>query len=807
MPIDDLGCRRSHVFTAGDFTIPGAESHYPPDLELEPKHLDITLAVDIDRRAAAGAVVTTVAANRAGARALELSACDLEDVEVTDEDGHGLSSRYDGREVSVLWDEPFDRGESRRLRISYRVEDPVSGLHFASPDEQYPDRARWVATDHETERARYWLPCLDYPAVRTTLTFHLTAPDDLTILANGVLESEEPNGDGTKTAHWRLDYPCPSYLICLAIGEFVRADDRPVGDREIAYFGARGRATEEDLGKSFGRTPEIMEWLEKRVGNPFPFPKYFQFALPGFGGAMENISLVSWDDFAVCDETLRKDIGELVDLVNVHEMAHSYFGDAVVIRDFAHAWLKESWATYIEACWREDKQGEDHFRCSLLWKARSYFEESDEQYSRPIVTRVFNSSWDMYDRHLYPGGACRIHMLRKMLGDDVFWAAVKDYLAAYSKRTVETEDFRRKLEEHSGRSLVKFFDQWIHGKGYPKLKVEFRHDADKGEGALTVTQTQVPEESGKKKEEEDPATPFAFDLTVAWETQDGEFQRRTFEVSKRKHTFVAAMEKSPRQIRVDPDGDVLHRLDFNPGDDMLRHALRNAPDVVGRILAAEELAKTGKKKNLEAVGEAYAEEPFWGARQMMAEAVAKSKSPLAIELLPRFLESEEDPRVRFTIADKAGGLRDPRIADALTRLLDGDPTYRVAATALASLGKQRGEAHLDRLREAASDEGYQNIVRRGALVGLGQTRTESAHELLMGRTGYGRETDDAAPAAAAALAEVSKHMERRHRDRAVEALADLCRDPRERVRRAAASALGNLKAAEGLPAVEAVIRT
>ena len=69
---------------------------------------------------------------------------------------------------------------------------------------------------------------------------------------------------------------------------------------------------------------------------------------------MENISLVSWDERFVIDERLASEWTYLLDAVNVHEMAHSYFGDAVVCRDFAHAWLKESWATYIEQVWRED---------------------------------------------------------------------------------------------------------------------------------------------------------------------------------------------------------------------------------------------------------------------------------------------------------------------------------------------------------------------------------------------------------------------------------------------------------------------
>ena len=163
--------------------------------------------------------------------------------------------------------------------------------------------------------------------------------------------------------------------------------------------------------RTFGRTGKIMAWMTKKLDMPFPYPKYYQYALPDLGGAMENISLVSWSDRLALDEALAEEYAWIVDSINVHEMGHSYFGDAVVIRDFAHAWLKESWATYLEHCWEEDEVGEDEVQYMYYTDAESYFREADEEYHRPIVTRRFKSSWQLYDNHLYPGGACRLHTL------------------------------------------------------------------------------------------------------------------------------------------------------------------------------------------------------------------------------------------------------------------------------------------------------------------------------------------------------------------------------------------------------------
>jgi aminopeptidase N len=62
-------------------------------------------------------------------------------------------------------------------------------------------------------------------------------------------------------------------------------------------------------------------------------------------------------------------------------------------------------------------------------------------------------------------------MLRRLVGEEAFWSAVKEYLMTYTKSVVETDDFRKMLEKHSGLNLTKFFDQWFYSRGYPKFKV------------------------------------------------------------------------------------------------------------------------------------------------------------------------------------------------------------------------------------------------------------------------------------------------------------------------------------------------
>jgi aminopeptidase N len=784
----EYGCR---CRGPSGFASAGVVDHYPPDLRIEPVHLEIRYTFDLDAQTVVGSVTHTVRARGGAPTRLVLHAVDFADVRC--EGAEPLSYRYDGREIRIDWHTPFAADEERQVTVHVELRSPSTGLFFSKPTELFPERAWYAATDNETERARHWLPTIDLPSVRPTLDFHLCAASHFTILANGALQSDVENDDGTRTRHWRLEQPCPSYLTCIAIGDFVAYEDEAFGAIPVAAYTSQ-KFQPADLARSFGRTREMLAWLQEKLAYPFPYPKYFQFGLPGFGGAMENISLVSWDDKFVLDETLEKEWGWLVDQINIHEMAHSYFGDLIVCRDFAHAWLKESWATYTETLWLEHARGTDECDYSFYSNIERYADEADTRYMRPIVTRAFDHSWHMYDGHLYPGGASRLHMLRKELGDEVFFAGVRLYVQRFAFKTVETDDFRRTLEEVSGRSLGRWFDQWIHGKGYPKLKVTFAYDKKKAQGSFTVEQTQENAEAG--------VPVFDMPLDLGW-TVGTETVLRTVQLERAKHVFVFPLADEPTQVRVDPNNRTVMRLSFDPGEDKLRAQLHGAPDVVGRIRAAQTLLEGGRRSRVETVLAAYRAEPFWGVRVRMAQALAKTGSQAAVEALAELIGEEQEGLVLEHLLRAAGSLRAPEIRAALAARLDaGIALYRARGAAFEALGAQREAAPVERLVEASEQaQDPYGFGQSSAFLALAQTRAANAVAVLRAATEPGACSNRARPAAAAALGGAGAWLEAHQRPAVREALEDLLRDPVDRVRSAAMAGLRALGEAAAIPAL------
>src|SRR5262249_26884521 len=228
------------------------------------------------------------------------------------------------------------------------------------------------------------------------------------------------------------------------------------------------RVDEATARRFLGKTPRMIGFFNEVTGRRYPYTKYAQACLPEFGGGMENISATTMTDRELRDEiaALEGDADGLV----AHELAHQWFGDLLTCKDWSHLWLNEGFASYFDPLFAEHDRGDDAFRIRMDGALRSYL-DSDRKYRRPIVEGRYESSSDLFDGMSYAKGACVLHALRGLLGDAAWWKGIRGYVAAHQRGVVETDDFRRAMEDASGKDLKWFFDQWVFRAGHPELKV------------------------------------------------------------------------------------------------------------------------------------------------------------------------------------------------------------------------------------------------------------------------------------------------------------------------------------------------
>ena len=759
-----------HITHGGDFYLPSATAHFAPSLSIEPFHLCLKLHVDIESKKLVATVSYDVHVHRKEAT-LSLDAVDMDIHSVSSKDD--IEWNYDGEKIHIHWNNTQD-GQDSRVDIQYSVTKPISGALFGS---------NYMGTDHETGRARYWIPCIDHSAVRTSLDIYVEHRTEHTCVSAGSKIHTVATSEGWSETYWKFDGRCPIYLFCIIVGDLNSWDGGEWNGIPIAGFAPKPTPVA-DIERAFSPTAELLSFMTDKLG-PLPWPKYFQFAMPDIGGAMENISLVSWDSFWVFDETMHADWGELLDQINLHEMAHTWFGDLVVCRDYAHVWLKESWATYMEAVWFEDCSTIERFEYELLFKRERYFTEVATRYSRPIMTRTFDTPWQMYDMHLYPGGAVRLHMLRKKIGDKRFWNGVRDYLETYAYQVVETDDFRKVLEKHAHQSLAEFFEMWFCKAGYPFLDI--KHSFDKDAKLLSISAKQSIKGAATGEE----SKYFSFPLEILIQDEHDEWHSHTLAITQEMQHCTIPLSKAPKQIVIDPHASSVMDYSFQPGVSMLAQTLQDCSFVNARIHAYRTLIKDGKRIGLEKVHEHLEHESFYGTKVEAIKALSSSKHPISRDILCSLLHSEEDPRVQAEVASACGSHKDASIAASLDVFLSKtNLPYRAHGNALVSMAKQKEFCREEHLFQALEDQGWWGYVRKMGASAIGHLQTKKAADILLRMAQDTTELSHVRADAYIALATCCKYFEEKEKEDIVAALEAALQDSTYRVRLNAARALG-----------------
>jgi HEAT repeat protein len=273
-----------------------------------------------------------------------------------------------------------------------------------------------------------------------------------------------------------------------------------------------------------------------------------------------------------------------------------------------------------------------------------------------------------------------------------------------------------------------------------------------------------------------------------------------------RQVFVVPMPQMPDQVRFDPHHRALHRLEFNPGVSLLRNQLRDAEDVIGRILAARELINTGARADITAVVDACLQERHWGVRCEIACALGAANHAAAAKGLAQLIEAESEPRVLVELLNAARHYRDPALARAVQQRLEGGLRPLAAQAAYRALGAQRSQAPMALLVEAAGQATRDGRAQAGAFSGLGESRRHEAIPILQRAAAYGGSPNRARTAAVTALARIGKGQERARREEIREQLVDLLDDRWDLVPWAAARGLGTLGDLAAVPALEAFKR-
>lgn len=404
---------------------------------------------------------------------------------------------------------------------------------------------RWTYFgDNWPNRARYWIPSIDDPGEKATVSWTVTAPVGQTIVANGALVESRtlPMAERRRVlSRWRESKPITPYLMVIAVAPLVKLElgETACGLAELqrcvpqsVYVAPEQRKI---LPGAFSRAGDIVQFYASLVG-PFPYEKLAHLQSETRFGGMENASAIFYAD------GLFRSAGVTEGLI-AHETAHQWFGDAVTEALWPHVWLSEGFATYFAALWTRHAHGDSAFRAEMAQNRTSILNDTTAVVKRAVIDTVETELFALLNNNSYAKGGFVLHMLRSELGDSAFFAGIRDYYAKHKDGAAVSDDLKVSLERTSGRSLRSFFDQWLHRPGYPEIRVSVDSVARPGRNAVTVAQT------GRFGY-------FEFPLTVVLVDRSGAQHRYVIPVAARASTRFEIDQAGAEISRVIVDPDV-----------------------------------------------------------------------------------------------------------------------------------------------------------------------------------------------------------------------------------------------------------
>ena len=300
--------------------------------------------------------------------------------------------------------------------------------------------------------AATWFPCDDHPSSKASYRIQLSTENPYRAVANGKLLSRRTRA-GMTTWTYEQAEPTSTYLMTLQIGEY---ETHRLAKSPVELNAALPQRLRHNFDHDFGRQPDMMKLFVKLFG-PYPLATGYTVVVTDDDLEIpleaQGISIFGANH---CDG--RRGAERLI----AHELAHQWFGNSVTARRWRDIWLHEGFACYAEWLWSEHSGGPSATALARLNRQRLAASPQNLLLANP-------GPEDMFDDRVYKRGALTLHALRGQIGEDSFFALLRDWTTRHRHSTVVTDDFTGLAANYAKMSLRPLWDAWLYSTEVPPL--------------------------------------------------------------------------------------------------------------------------------------------------------------------------------------------------------------------------------------------------------------------------------------------------------------------------------------------------
>lgn len=337
------------------------------------------------------------------------------------------------------------------LSFTYTA-NPKQTMYFVGNEQDFQ-----IWTQGQGKYTSHWLPSFDDVNEKVIFNININFNSNYEVLSNGRISSPLVSDDSETIWSFSMQKPMSSYLVMLAIGDFIKQTETTSSGTVLEYYLDRKDSLK--FEPTYRHSKQIFEFLEQEIGIKYPWEVYRQVPVRDFLYAgMENTTSTIFSQDFVVDEIGYNDKNYLN--VNAHELAHQWFGDLVTAKESKHHWLQEGFATYYALLAEQSVFGEDYFY-HQLWEMATQLERASAEDTEPILSEKASSLT------FYKKGAWALHALREEIGTENFKKAVKKYLQKYQYKNVDTDEFLAEIKAVAPSFDIQIYKKnWLEAPGF-----------------------------------------------------------------------------------------------------------------------------------------------------------------------------------------------------------------------------------------------------------------------------------------------------------------------------------------------------
>lgn len=360
----------------------------------------------------------------------------------------------------------FNIGDSTSISIFYHgatVQDPTfGGFYFNSA---YAFNVGVSLDDIPHNYGKTWFPCFDNFTTRSTYDLFVNTLPAYDASCGGVFQSTIINPDLSETHHWKVNQRIPSYLISVAVSNyvFVNKTFTDYQNNPVPVKFAAHASDTTDIKNSFINLESAFDIFEDKFG-PYHWDRVGYVLVPMTAGAMEHAMNIAFPQ-VIADGSLT------YQSIMAHELSHHWWGNLVTCRTAEDMWINEGSAAYCEYVFKEE------------FTSRAAYEALIRNEHKELLRTCHMDDggyWPLsgvpqehtYGNTTYLKGADIIHTLRAYLGDTLFFDGLKELLDQNQFSDMDAIEYRDDLSAITGVNLTNFFADWIFQGGWPQVSID-----------------------------------------------------------------------------------------------------------------------------------------------------------------------------------------------------------------------------------------------------------------------------------------------------------------------------------------------